>query len=335
MSSRTGLCLLFAALGATALCLAAARPALAQTAGQAKVTGSAKAAQPTGAEKSADPAQSHKTEPKKPDDPKTSKPKKPDEEKSTDTKPPDQKPANETKPADPKELEAKWAKVNWEELAKTDQLAFLQKVQQKCQETVTDYDGTFFKQERIEGKLRDPEAAHMKWRNKPFSVYMKYTQGDKGREVIYVDGQNDNQIVAHPGGALGGLIQVKVDPLSERAMKDNLRPITMAGIINMMNSIVPQFELAQKNGDLKVQYLGKMEIGGRKTYAIKRVLPQKDPYPCKELVMFIDVEALIPVGADSYGWDGQLWSKYRYTDFKLNTGLKDEDFDPKNKDYNF
>ena len=240
--------------------------------------------------------------------------------------------------AGPKALEArlaKWRQVDWETLAKKDQLKFVQAVRKKCTETLVDFTATFHKQERIRGKLRKKESALIKCRSKPFGVYLKFIKGDKGREALYVDGKYDNKIQAHPGGVLGPLFQVKIAPDSDIAMKDNLRPITMAGMVNMLHTVVPQFEQAEKNGDLKTAYLGKMDIGGRKAYAIKRILPKKDIYPCKELVFFIDVEELVPIGADSYGWDGQLESTYRYTDFKINVGLTDDDFDRKNKTYNF
>lgn len=229
----------------------------------------------------------------------------------------------------------RWAKVNWARLVEEDQLEFLQQLRRKCHETLVDFTATFYKHERIRGKLRDEEAALMKFRAEPFSVYMKYTMGDKGREVLYVEGKYDSKIQAHPGGVLGPLFQVKLAPDSDTAMKDNLRPITMAGMTNMLDSVVPQFELALGNGDLKAEYLGKMDVGGRKAYAIKRILPQKNDYPCHELVFFVDCEALVPVGADSYNWDGQLESSYRYTDFKINVGLTDDDFDKGNKAYNF
>jgi len=211
----------------------------------------------------------------------------------------------------------------------------MQAMRKKCTETLIDFTATFHKQERIKGKLRKKDSALIKCRSKPVSVYIKFIKGDKGREALYVDGKYDNKIQAHPGGVLGPLFQVKIKPDSNIAMRGNLRPITMAGMANMLHTVVPQFELAEKNGDLDAAYLGKMDIGGRKAYAIKRILPKKDIYPCKELVFFIDVEELVPIGADSYGWDGQLESTYRYTDFKINVGLTDNDFDRRNKAYNF
>jgi len=258
-----------------------------------------------------------------------------------ETKPADRSASTSTAvPADPpgetlQQRIERWNKVNWAELAEKEPLRFLQLLRQRCAETVVDFTGTFYKQERVRGKLRDEESMEIKWRASPFSVYMKYTTGDKGREVLYVDGRYDNKLQAHPGGLLGPLIQLKLDPEGDRAMKDNLRPITKAGIPNMINNLVPPTELAERNGELRMQYVGTMEVGGRKVYCVKRILPEKDIYPCHELVVFVDVELLIPVGADSYMWDGQLQSKYRYTDVKLNAGLADEDFDRRNKSYSF
>ncbi len=230
---------------------------------------------------------------------------------------------------------ARWKKFDWDAAVKADQLKFLYLVQQKCQETIVDFTARFFKQERIKGELHDEETADMKWRGSPFSVYMKYVIGDEGREVLYVAGQYDNKILAHPGGLLGYLIKVKFAPDDPAALKNNLRPITATGMINMMSVVVTQCALARANGDLQLQYGGKIEVGGRPAYAIVRLLPNKPIYPNKELVFLVDVADIVPVGGDSYGWDGQLFTKYRFTDFKINPGLTDRDFDRDNKDYGF
>jgi hypothetical protein len=230
---------------------------------------------------------------------------------------------------------ARWKKVDWDAAVKDNQLKFIYLVQQKCQETIVDFTARFFKQERINGDLHDEEAADMKWRGTPFSVYMKYVLGDPGREVLYVADRYDNKLLAHPGGLLGGLIKVKVAPDDPYVFKSNLRPITAAGMTNMISVVVAQCALARANGDLQLQYGGKIEVGGRPAYAIVRFLPNKTIYPNKELVFLVDCEAIVPVGADAYGWDGQLLTKYRFTDFKLNPGLSDLDFDRDNKAYGF
>lgn len=241
--------------------------------------------------------------------------------------------AQTTEAAAPQADKNWWKKVNWHALARRDKMEFLRQAQIRANQ-VTEFTATFSKQERINGKLRDQEVMQMKWRAKPFSVYMKYEKGDKGRQVLYVAGQNEGQAHVKLGGLLGFIV-VDVDPHGEQAMEDNLRPITMAGLPNILNNAMPEFKRAADNGDLVVQYLGKLEIGGRKAYTIKRILPRKEIYSVKELVIFIDTETLVPVGADTYDWDGQLESRYRYTNINLNPRLTDKDFDSKNKKYGF
>lgn len=247
-------------------------------------------------------------------------------------------PVTPATPATPAEAAVKldedwWKAIDWHALARRDKMEFLRKAQIRANQ-VTQFTATFSKQERIRGKLRDEEIAFMKWRAQPFSVYLKYEKGDRGRQVLFERGQRNDNALVKLGGLLGFVV-VEVDPLGDQAMEDNLRPITMAGLPNILNNTMPDFELALTNGDLTVQYLGRLEIGDRRAYTIKRILPRKDIYPCKELVIFIDVETLVPIGADTYDWDGQLESRYRYSNINLNPKLTPADFSRDNKEYGF
>jgi outer membrane lipoprotein-sorting protein len=49
----------------------------------------------------------------------------------------------------------------------------------------------------------------------------------------------------------------------------------------------------------------------------------------------VDKEYKFPVAAEIYGWNNELLEKYENTNIKLNVGLTDKDFDPKNKEYEF
>ena len=61
---------------------------------------------------------------------------------------------------------------------------------------IQDYSATLAKRERIGGKLLDYEYMFIKLRQKPFSVYMHFLGPPslKGREVIYVQGQNNGNM---------------------------------------------------------------------------------------------------------------------------------------------
>ena len=73
-----------------------------------------------------------------------------------------------------------------------------------CQEyidqNVRDYSCTLVKQERVEGELGEVQNIAMKVRNEPFSVYMRFLKPFQGREVLYVNGQNNNEMFVLEAG---------------------------------------------------------------------------------------------------------------------------------------
>ncbi len=54
-----------------------------------------------------------------------------------------------------------------------------------------------YKQERINGKLIT-EKSTVKLQQKPYKVYLKYESPNPGMEVLFVEGQNDNQAFIRP-----------------------------------------------------------------------------------------------------------------------------------------
>jgi len=224
-----------------------------------------------------------------------------------------------------------------QKLAASDPLEFLRKVLRWCDERVGEYTCQFQKQEKIEGTLQKTETMQMKFRAKAFSLYIKWT-GDvtAGQEAIYVEGQNDGKVAVHPSGLLGVLFRkVMVEPTSKLALKHSRRPLTFAGMANMLRLVTPQCEKAKANGDLTLTFEGMRDLGGRPAYVFKRVLPNKNDYPCPVLIIYIDQQFLTCVRTDAYDWDGTLLSQYIYTDVVINPGLKDADFDVDNRDYCF
>ena len=224
-----------------------------------------------------------------------------------------------------------------QKLAASDPLEFLRKSLRWCDERVLDYRCQFQKQEKIEGVILKTETMQMKFRAKTFSLYIKWV-GDvsAGQEAVYVEGQNDGKVAVHPSGLLGVLMhKVMVDPTSKLALKHARRPLTFAGMANMLRLIIPQCERAKANGDLTLTYEGIRDQNGRPAYVFKRVLPNKNDYPCPVLTIFIDQQFLICVRTDAYDWDGTLMSQYIYSDILINPGLKDEDFDVGNREYGF
>ncbi|HUU93793.1 MAG TPA: DUF1571 domain-containing protein [Phycisphaerae bacterium] len=229
-------------------------------------------------------------------------------------------------PKGPEEMEA---------LARTDPLRLLQVARDWHGERIVGYTCRFQKVENIDGELRKPETMRMKFRKTPFSVYLKWiSDPSKDQEVIYVEGANKGKAVVHPPGILGILFRrVSIDPFGKTATKHSRRPITMAGMENMISLITGQSEEAKAKGDLTLTYEGIRHDGGRPSYVLKRVLPEKKGYPCEVLIIYIDTEYLVCVRTDAYDWGGELQSHYFYTDLALNPGVTNEDFDPDNRAY--
>lgn len=53
------------------------------------------------------------------------------------------------------------------------------------------------------------------------------------------------------------------------------------------------------------------------------------------MVLWIDQELHLPIQADLYDHDGHLYEHYEHRDLKIDVGLGDQDFDPKNPAYRF
>jgi len=218
-----------------------------------------------------------------------------------------------------------------------DPLAFLQRARTWAEGHIHEYTCDFLKLERVDGRLQKPEKMQMKFRREPFSVYLKWVaETSKGQEAIYVRGKYKGLAQVHPSGLLGVIFRrVGIDPTGKTARKHSRRPVTMAGMVNMIRLITGQCEEAHARGDLTLTYEGVRVEAGRPAYVLKRVLPPDKGYPCEVLVIFIDTAYLACVRTDAYNWDGELISHYFYTNIDMAPGLTDRDFDPDNRDYGY
>jgi len=237
-------------------------------------------------------------------------------------------PADAVYPRGPAEMEP---------LIRADPLRFLQTARDWAAARIRRYTCRFQKLERIDGELQRPETMRMKFRADPFSVYLKWTADpSKGQEVIFVRGKYADKAVVHPSGLIGKIFRkVSIDPEGKIARKHSRRPITMAGMVYMIQLITGQCEEAQRRGDLTLTYEGIRHDGGRPSYLLKRVLPKDKGYPCKVLLIFVDCQTLACVRTDAYDWGGEILSHYFYTDLQINPDLPDDAFDPNNPDYGY
>ncbi len=228
------------------------------------------------------------------------------------------------------------------------------------QADIKDYTATLAKRERIDGKLLEQEFAQIKIRNRktdadgrivvPFSVYMRFL-GPKeleGREVIYVETENEGKIVGHAGGRVLGLATVYLDPNGTFAMINQRYPITELGIQVLTERLIEKGE-RDRQGDwdrnleeCKVDFYKDAKINDRVCTLLRVTHPEPRPYFDFHVAqIFIDDELNVPIHYSAYSWPTAegghplLEEEYTYMDLKVNVGLTDKDFDPKNPEYNY
>ena len=219
---------------------------------------------------------------------------------------------------------------------------------------VHDYTGTIIKRERIKGVLGDYEYMFAKIRNRkvendqivtPFGVYLTFLKPEavKGREVIWVEGQNNGKMKAHEGsGFVGKLPSVWLDPHGHFAMKGQLYPITEIGLENLVAKLVEKGERDKQYQECEVEFIKGAKINGRQCTLLQVKHPvMREHFEFHLAQIFIDDEIQLPVRYVAYHWPSKeggappVMEEYTYVNLKVNVGLTDKDFDPENPEYRF
>ncbi|AQT67126.1 hypothetical protein STSP2_00267 [Anaerohalosphaera lusitana] len=217
------------------------------------------------------------------------------------------------------------------ELAKMDQISLYKKAIKHYDETIRDYTGKLMKHERVNGELRKKQVVRFKFKEDPFSVYMEWVKNaGSADKVLYVEGENDGNMVVHPTTLFGLIKSVERAPDCKEAMEENRYPVTMFGFRRMMANSLAMYEMADEKGELETVFLGITDVDGRKCLAIEGRLPDKKRYDRARVVVQLDVERLVPLNVISFNWDGELLGRYKFSDLKFNTGLSEAEFEAEN-----
>ena len=203
------------------------------------------------------------------------------------------------------------------------------------------YECTFIKKEVV-GRQTISQTIRMKVRHDPFSVYMNFEEPHAGREVIFVEGRNNNNLLVHEAGFASLIGTLELAPTSSQAMAENRYPITKAGIRKMMEAVIEQWETETKYGESEVKYFEDAKIGD----VTCRVIESTHPQPRKQFKfhitrVWIDDALGLPVRVQQFGFPAKSGAKppvvedYTYSDIKAEVRLTDRDFDTKNPSYNY
>ena len=210
---------------------------------------------------------------------------------------------------------------------------------------IRDYTCTVVKRERIDGKLGEHEYMFAKIRHEPFSVYLYFLSpaAVKGQEVVYVDGQNDGNMLAHAGSGVRAMVgTVSLKPNGPMAMQGNRYAITEIGVENLAKRLVEVAEHDKQFGECEVNMFANAKVNGRSCTCVQVVHPvPRRNFRFHLARVFIDDEYMIPIRYEAYDWPheqgGQpvLMEEYTYMNVEVNKGLTDADFDAKNPAYKF
>ncbi|QDU37822.1 hypothetical protein Mal4_21390 [Maioricimonas rarisocia] len=209
-------------------------------------------------------------------------------------------------------------------------------------DAVDDYEATFIKRERV-GNRMIHQTMQMKVRHKPFSVYLKYVTEHPGREVLYVSGQNSNQLLVHEGEGLKSLVgTISLAPDGPIAMEENRYPITRIGMRRLIDMVIVAWEKEARYKETDVRFYPNAKLGEIECRVIECVHPvQREHFPFHKCRLYIDRNTNLPVRIENYGWptDGNakapLLEEYTYVNVRTNVGLSDADFNPENTAYAF
>lgn len=208
-------------------------------------------------------------------------------------------------------------------------------------DSIQDYTATFHKTEMV-GKKRIAQKMSLKLREKPFSVYLRFEEPNEGREVIYVDGQNDGDLLVHETGLTSLIGTIGLDPKGGKAMEESRYPVTMIGMRTMLDQIVGQWQSEIALTDTKVRYFPNAKVDNVEC----RVFESSHAEAARGVKfhmtrLYVAKENKLPVRVEQFdfptktGAQPAILEQYTYLNIKANVGLKDVDFDVKNPAYEF
>jgi hypothetical protein len=179
----------------------------------------------------------------------------------------------------------------------------------------------------------------------PLSVYLNFLKPAtvQGREVIFVENQNDGNLIAHEGGFKGKFLPtVTIPPDGMLAMRGQRYPMTDIGVENLIVKLIERGEQAKQFPDVQCDYRTNASVKDRVCTVLEVTQPTKHPVlQFYKAQVFIDDEHNVPIRYIAYDWpprEGaalEVLEEYNYLDLKINVGLTDADFDPRNPAYNF
>ena len=170
---------------------------------------------------------------------------------------------------------------------------------------------------------------------KPKHYYFRWNKGiSKGREVIFVEGKYNDQLVAHPGGFLR-FFTLRLDPKGTLAMQKNRHSLQNSGMEKIIGMIKSNYAIAKKK-DLNVMRLvGDESIDGKKVWIVEGCFPENHGFYAHKISISFCPIVKLPLKISIYDSSDRLQEEYVFRHLKINVGLTEKDFYPSNPEYSY
>lgn len=209
-------------------------------------------------------------------------------------------------------------------------------------QSVKDYEATFTKREWVSQQFVSQRMT-LKFREQPFSVYMKFGEPNAGREILFVAGQNQNQLLAREASGLASLVGTVSLPLNDsKVTAENRHPITEMGMRRLVELMIERWQNEAQYGEIEVNFYPNAKMGNVACEAIEVSHPTpRKQFPFHVTRLYLDKATRYPVRVENFGFPRNsnepppLIEEYTYTDVRVNLGFTDADFDRRNRNYSF
>lgn len=200
--------------------------------------------------------------------------------------------------------------------------------------TVEDYTCRLNKKVRKNGVLHIDRDVSVKYK-KPRHYYFRWNSGmARGREVIFVQGKNNDKIVAHPGGIFK-LLTFHLDPEGYLAMKENRHSLKSSGMEKIMALVESNAALAQSKGLDAIRFMGEGRFDGKRIWIVEGLFPERQGFYAHRIRLCFCPMLNLPLKVSIFDGSGRLVEDYEFHDLKINVGLSENDFEPHNPQYGF
>lgn len=224
------------------------------------------------------------------------------------------------------------------ELCRGDPVEAVATSMRKYQAEVESYACTLRLQERINGKLRNPEAIECEFRESPFAVRMHWIGASEGAEtMLYVAGENQDMFLVVPASpAAKKLLNVMNRTYARRRLDSSdakaasRYPPDEFGIYRGTARVYDAWSAAKKRGALRTEYLGLQpvpELDGKPCHAVRRTCLSPEEDGLTQVTIQFDPDTLLQVGAVLMA-ENELIGRYHFADVRLNVRIPAERFSP-------